>query len=73
MGTFPFGWIRDLGEDNWQLLWDSETKVLYAKGAVSKKVINIGQSQSWQETKVFADGLRDTPEAFLEMSQGKIE
>ena len=54
MGTFPFGWVREVEEDNWQLLWSSETNILYAKGAVSKRIVNIERSQSWQEAKALA-------------------
>jgi hypothetical protein len=73
MGTFPFGWIRGLGEDNWQLLWDSETNVLYAKGATSKKVISVGWSSSWQEAKVLADKLRNEPGLYTEAVGRGIE
>ncbi|HEX3035470.1 MAG TPA: hypothetical protein VHT73_10105 [Thermodesulfobacteriota bacterium] len=61
MGTFPFGWIHNLDEDNWQILWNSETNALYAKGAISQRVIPIGRSSSWEEAKAFADRLRGEP------------
>lgn len=65
MGTFPFGWIRGVGEDNWQILWDTQTKVLYAKGTLSRRVIDIGRSYSWQEAKALADRVRNEPEVYL--------
>ena len=67
MGTFPFGWIHNLGEDNWQIFWNSETNALYAKGAITRKVVNIGQSSSWEEAKAFADRLRSEPEAYQKL------
>ncbi len=67
MGTFPFGWIHDFGEDNWQIFWNSETNALYAKGAVSRKIIPIGQSFSWEEAKAFAERLRSDSEAYQKL------
>ena len=67
MGTFPFGWIRERDKENWQLLWNSETRILHARGAISKRVINIGQSASWQEAKALADRVQNKPEAYLKI------
>lgn len=67
MGTFPFGWVREVEKDNWQLLWSSETKILYAKGAVSKRIVNIGQSQSWQEAKALAVRVQNEPGIYLKI------
>ncbi len=49
MGTFPYGWIHERNKENWQLLWNSEIRILHAKGANSKRIvnINIGQSLCW--------------------------
>jgi hypothetical protein len=69
MGTFPFGWIRGVGEDNWQILWDTQTKVLYAKGTLSRRVIDIGRSSSWQEAKALADRVRNEPEVYLDSAR----
>jgi hypothetical protein len=69
MGRFPFGWVRGMKEDNWQILWDSETKILYARGVISKKVINIGHSPSWQEAKALADRVLTEPLSYLNFTQ----
>ncbi|MBI2487792.1 MAG: hypothetical protein HYW01_12790 [Deltaproteobacteria bacterium] len=69
MGTFPFGWVRGIEKENWQILWDSQTKSIYAKGAISKKVIDIGQSSSWEEAKTLADMVQNEPEVYLTFSQ----
>ncbi|MER3446790.1 MAG: hypothetical protein C4291_08075 [Candidatus Dadabacteria bacterium] len=69
MGTFPFGWIRERDKENWQILWNSETRILYAKGAISKRVVNIGQSSSWQEAKVLADRVQSESEIYLRIEK----
>jgi FtsZ-interacting cell division protein YlmF len=69
MGTFPFGWVRGIEKDNWQILWDSQTKSIYAKGAISKKLVDIGQPSSWEEAKTLADMVQNEPEVYLNFSQ----
>jgi uncharacterized circularly permuted ATP-grasp superfamily protein len=71
MGTFPFGWIRERDKENWQLLWNSETMVLHAKGATSKRVINIGQCPSWQEAKALAERVQNEPEFYISISKNE--
>jgi hypothetical protein len=65
MGTFPFGWVREFEDDNWQLLWNSETSILYAKGINTKTVVNIGQSLNWQEAKNLAIRVQNEPQVYL--------
>lgn len=67
MGTFPFGWIRKLNEDNWQLLWNSETRILYAKGAITKKVVSIGHPSTWREAQALATRVQNEPEVYLSL------
>ncbi len=69
MVTFPFGWIRERDKENWQLLWDSEKRILHAKGAISRRVVYIGQSLSWQEAKALADRVQNEPEVYLKISE----
>ena len=64
-GTFPFGWVRDFHKDNWQIIWDSKTKILYAKAAVSKETVRLGESSCWEEAKVFADTVINDPAPYL--------
>ena len=71
MGTFPFGWIREIEGDNWQLLWSSETSILYAKGVISKRIVNIDQSRSWQEAKTLALRVQNEPEIYLKIRENK--
>ena len=58
---FPFGWIRGVGNDNWQLLWNPATRAFFAKGAISKKVIDFGESSTWIDAKALADRLLKEP------------
>ncbi len=61
VGTFPFGWVRGEGGDNWQIIWDPKTKAVFAQGAVSKKVLPLGESPTWEDAKRFADGVIGAP------------
>ena len=65
MGVFPYGWVRELGGDNWQLMWNSDTKAFYAKGAILEKIIDIGKADSWQEARALASKVQDKPEEYL--------
>jgi hypothetical protein len=67
MATFPFGWLRGIEDDNWQILWDSQTRILYVKGALSKRVIDLGQPSTWQEAKSLADRVRSEPELYIDL------
>ena len=67
MAIFPFGWLRGIEDDNWQILWDSQTRILYVKGALSKRVIDLGQSSTWQEAKSLADRVRSEPDLYIDL------
>ncbi len=69
MGVFPYGWIREPGGDNWQLMWDSDTKDFYAKGTISGKIIDIGKAESWQEARALASKVQDKPEEYLNVDR----
>jgi len=61
VGTFPFGWVRGEGGDNWQIIWDPKTKTVFAEGALSRKVLPLGESPTWEDAKHFADGVISDP------------
>ena len=61
VGTFPCGWVRGMERENWQIIWDPETETVFAKGAFSGKVIQVGESSTWQEAKVLADKIIEDP------------
>ena len=69
VGTFPFGWVRGFKDDNWQIIWDPATKAVFARGAVTKEVVELGTSSSWDGAKVLADNVISSPgEYFPELS-----
>ncbi|NIP38786.1 MAG: hypothetical protein GWO07_08590 [Candidatus Dadabacteria bacterium] len=61
LSTFPFGWVKNIDSENWQLLWDSINKKFYAKGAKSKKVIQLADIPDWFASKKFADEVLTEP------------
>jgi len=65
--TFPFGWIRGIDDENWQLLWNPATCIFFAKGAISKRVINLGESSNWVEAKALADKVQNEPKIFRQL------
>lgn len=64
---FPFGWLSGVENENWQLLWNPETSIFFAKGATSKKIINIGETTNWIEAKALADKIYSDPRMYCEM------
>ncbi len=65
VGTFPFGWVRGVRSDNWQLIWDPKTNTLTAKGASTKEVLELGQSSSWKDAKALADEIINDPAPYF--------
>ena len=65
VGTFPFGWVRGVRGDNWQLIWDPKTNILIASGANTKETIELGEYSSWEEAKAFADKVIEDPSSYF--------
>jgi hypothetical protein len=65
--TFPFGWIRGMDDENWQLLWNPETGIFFAKGAISKRVINLGESSNWVDAKALADKVQNEAQIYSQI------
>jgi hypothetical protein len=65
--TFPFGWLRGIEKENWQLLWCPSSRMFFAMGASSKKIISLGESSNWIEAKAFADRVRDNPDVYADI------
>ena len=65
VGTFPFGWVRNVRSDNWQLIWDPKTNVLTAKGASTKETLKLGEPSSWEDAKAFADEIIKDPTSYF--------
>lgn len=53
-----------MDDENWQLLWDPETGIFFAKGAVSKRVIKLGETPNWVDAKAFADKVRNEAQIY---------
>jgi len=62
--VFPFGWIRGVNDENWQILWNPLTGVIYVKGAISKKIVKLGKSSTWSGAKAFAQMAQNDPEVY---------
>jgi hypothetical protein len=69
VGTFPFGWVRGEGGDNWQIIWDPKTKTVFAEGALSKKVLTLGESPTWEDAKRFADVVISDPTNYFHRTE----
>lgn len=65
VGTFPFGWVRGIEDDNWQIIWDPKTHALTARGSVSKRIIHLGESSKWLDAKDYADKVISNPKSFF--------
>ncbi len=65
VGTFPFGWVRREGSDNWQIIWDPKTKTVFAEGAMSKRVLRLGESSTWEDAKRLADAVISEPGGYF--------
>ncbi len=65
--TFPFGWLRGMDDENWQLLWNPGTGIFFAKGAISKKVINLGESSNWVDAKALADKVQNEAQIYRQI------
>jgi len=62
VGSFPFGWVRNFKEENWQIIWDSKSKSLVLKSSLSENIVKYSTCASWQEAKAQADDIRSNHE-----------
>lgn len=53
-GTFPFGWIRNFHNNNWQIIWDKNSGDFFIK-SVSGEVKSLQNFKNWKDAKEFAD------------------
>lgn len=61
VSSFPFGWVRNIDSDNWQLLWNSIDKYFFLKSVRSKKILKLASFETWMEAKEFADKIKSSP------------
>jgi len=62
-GFFPFGWLRDLQGDNWQIFWSKKTGHLFLKATAKNTLVKIGEAPDWTEAKKKADFLMQNPDS----------
>ena len=62
VASFPFGWVRNYKNDNWQIIWDSKTKSLILKSSLTENIVKYRSCENWQEAKIHADEIRSNPE-----------
>ena len=58
VGSFPFGWVRNFKEDNWQIIWDSKSKLLLLKSSNTDRIVEFKNCENWQDAKLSADDIR---------------
>ena len=56
-----------MDDENWQLLWNPETGIFFAKGVLSKRVINLGESSNWVDAKALADKVQNEAEIYSQI------
>lgn len=61
VGMFPFGWIRNIRNDNWQIIWDPKSNTVFLRGAKSKDLLEFCNCSSWQEAKIISGDIRSKP------------
>lgn len=67
VGSFPFGWVRNFKEENWQIIWDSKSKDLILKSSLSENIIKYRICNDWQEAKAHADEIRSNHQLLEEV------
>ena len=61
VSSFPFGWIRNIDSENWQLLWNSIDKDFFIKSSRTKRILKLASFETWVEAKEFADKVKSSP------------
>ena len=65
-GFFPFGWLRGLREDNWQIFWNKQTGDIFLKSTLENTLVKVAQASEWIEAKKKADFLIENPDSLSE-------
>ena len=60
-----YGWIWNFKGDNWGISWNPKTKVLYAKGAIKGKVVEIARCENERIARTVFDDIKEYPHSFL--------
>lgn len=60
-GTFPFGWLKDTEDSNWQILWNKNTGDFFIKSVKFKEIRKLNNFKNWKDAKNFADKIGTDP------------
>ncbi|MCY3986963.1 MAG: hypothetical protein OXF23_08005 [Candidatus Dadabacteria bacterium] len=65
-GFFPFGWLRGVREDNWQIFWSKQTGDIFLKSTLGSTLVKVGEVSQWTEAKKKADFLIENSDSLPE-------
>ena len=66
-GTFPFGWIREVRGDNWQIIWSPSSGNIYLKAVTSNDIVEFDYAESWEDAKSKCDKLISSPDTYKKL------
>lgn len=62
-GFFPFGWVRGVRGDNWQILWDKRTGDVFLKATGKDALVRVADAPDWARAKEKADAIMEDPDS----------
>lgn len=65
-GFFPFGWVRGIRGDNWQILWNRKTGDVFLKATAKNSLVRVADAPDWVCAKEKADSIMENPDSVAE-------
>ncbi len=65
-GFFPFGWVRGVRGDNWQILWNRKTGDVFLKATAKNALVRVADAPDWVRAKEKADSIMENPDSVAE-------
>ena len=65
-GFFPFGWVRGVRGDNWQILWNRKTGDVFLKATSKNALVRVADAPDWVRAKEKADFIMENPDSVAE-------
>ena len=65
-GFFPFGWVRGIRGDNWQILWNRKTGDIFLKATAKNSLVRVADAPDWVRAKEKADSIVENPDSVAE-------
>ena len=65
-GFFPFGWVRGIRGDNWQILWNRKTRDVFLKATSKNALVRVADAPDWVRAKEKADFIMENPDSVAE-------